>query len=502
MAGVTRTTVRPEGGGLSHDLRGDHVGLGLGQPDHGRGVGGVDGDEQGRGGAGTERRDDHVVAVAARPPLVDDASSGHPEVHPDRRRGQQEEQGETGGERAPGVAQGVSGPAGPASLGGPVGILVVANHEHSVAKGDQHGREQGQRGQCDRDDREDHPQGHRPEDHDRHHEHRGQGEHHGERGQEDGLAGGGQRVGDGVGGVEAIFSLLAVARHDEQAVIDADGQTDHHREVHGPDRQRRGVTHEVERGEADGDAGQGEQQRDSGGDGRAERDQQQDDRRDPRQQLGPMERLGVALVEVAPHRPLAGDLGHRSRREAQTGDVVDESTGRRGQAGVVGRGQLHGDQRSSPVGGEEPRRCRLGRRIDDGCAPGSALQIGHKVLQARRVGGDGVALAVDDDGGLGPHLGEVAAQLLAHLGRDRALRIPSGTRQGAGERERERCRGQGGDQPHDHHQAAAAGREAGQPGEPRLVGSGTTGGDRRGRVGHRARRGHRSAFRRPGTGTP
>ena len=46
-------------------------------------------------------------------------------------------------------------------------------------------------------------------------------------------------------------------------------------------------------GEADGDAGDGEQQREAGGDRRAEGDEQQDDRRQAREQLGLVQRLLV-----------------------------------------------------------------------------------------------------------------------------------------------------------------------------------------------------------------
>ncbi len=121
-----------------------------------------------------------------------------------------------------------------------------------------------------------------------------------------------------------------------------------------------------------------------------------------------MQRLGVALVEVAPHRPFAGDLGHGSGREAQAGDVVDEPASRRGQTGVGGRGQLHGDQCRSPIGGDEPGRRRLGGRVDDGRGAGRAVQVGDQLLEAGGIGGDGVALAVHDDGGFGADLGEVA----------------------------------------------------------------------------------------------
>ena len=49
----------------------------------------------------------------------------------------------------------------------------------------------------------------------------------------------------------------------------------------------------------------------------------------PLTQLGLVERFGVDLVEVAPHRPLAGDLGVRAGRERQLADVAAELRRRR-----------------------------------------------------------------------------------------------------------------------------------------------------------------------------
>ena len=122
-----------------------------------------------------------------------------------------------------------------------------------------------------------------------------------------------------------------------------------------------------------------------------------------------MQRLSVALVEIAPDRPLAGDLGHGSRRKTKGGHVVDEPAGRRGQAGVGGHRQLHRHQCGSPIGGDEAGRRGLGGRVDDGRGAGRAVEVGDELLEARGIGGDGVALAVDDDGGFGADLGEVAA---------------------------------------------------------------------------------------------
>ena len=59
-------------------------------------------------------------------------------------------------------------------------------------------------------------------------------------------------------------------------------------------------------------------EREPGGDQRAERDEQQDHARQAAEQFGLVERFGVDLVEVAPHRPLAGDLGLRAGGQVQS----------------------------------------------------------------------------------------------------------------------------------------------------------------------------------------
>ena len=67
----------------------------------------------------------------------------------------------------------------------------------------------------------------------------------------------------------------------------------------------------------DRDAGEREHERDAGRDQHAERDEQQDQRRQAADELGLVQRFGVDLVEVAPHRPFTGDLGARAGRELQ-----------------------------------------------------------------------------------------------------------------------------------------------------------------------------------------
>lgn len=157
---------------------------------------------------------------------------------------------------------------------------------------DEHCGEQRERREGDGNDRQDHAQRHRTEHHDGNHEHCSEGQDYGEGGEEHGLAGGGKGVGDGVDGVVAVLTFLAVAGNDEQAVVDPHRETDHHREVHGPHRQWHGPAEQVQRREPDRDSGERQHQRKAGRDGRPECHQQQQDRGQTGQELGLVERLG------------------------------------------------------------------------------------------------------------------------------------------------------------------------------------------------------------------
>ena len=253
-------------------------------------------------------------------------------------------------ERDRGASHRRGGPAGPAALSGAVGILVPAGDQHAVAEADE---QRGQQRQCREghgDDREDHPECHGTEHHDRHDEHRGERQDHGQRGEEHRLARGGECRGDAVERVLAVFALLAVAGDDEQAVVDADRKADHHREVHGPHRHRGDVGQEVEGAEPHRDAGDRQQQRDARGERGTERDEQQDDRGEPGHELREVQGALVRGVEVAPHGPLTGDLGLRSRWERDVVDVVDQLLGRLGSLRVAHGLEPDRDQGGAAIG--------------------------------------------------------------------------------------------------------------------------------------------------------
>ena len=81
----------------------------------------------------------------------------------------------------------------------------------------------------------------------------------------------------------------------------------------------------------------------------AERDEQQDHGGQAAHQLGLVQRFGVDLVEVTPHRPLAGHLRLRAGRERQLPDVGAELAGRGRAAGVVLHDLIDGNQRGVAV---------------------------------------------------------------------------------------------------------------------------------------------------------
>ena len=110
-----------------------------------------------------------------------------------------------------------------------------------------------------------------------------------------------------------------------------------------------------------------EDQRQAGGEQHAERDEQQDHGGQAAHQLGLVQCFGVDLVEVAPHRPLAGHLRLRAGRECQFADVGAELAGRDRTAGVVLHDLVDGNQRGVAVtrdesGGSREARAGSARR--------------------------------------------------------------------------------------------------------------------------------------------
>ena len=210
-------------------------------------------------------------------------------------------------------------------------------------------------------------------------------EHDGERGQEDGLARGGHGVLDRLDGVLALDPLLPVAADDEEAVVDADGEADHHREVHRPHRHRRDPRRAC-----------GAAAKPTAMPASASRSGMPAAISAPKAMTS-MITVGRPLtssalwrassfigVEVAPHRPFTGDLRPgRAGRDARGADVVTELSGRHGTVGVLADLLLDRD---------EGRACRPGRSsrasggrggVDDREDLRSVLELGHHGGRAR-----------------------------------------------------------------------------------------------------------------------
>ena len=459
----------PIGGRRGHDAGVNDLGIGARDLHHLLGLSGWDGDERGRRRSGPERLDEHLVAITAGPPVVDDSGAGHSEVHADRREHERAEKDDPDREHGPGPSQGESGPPGPTTLGDDVGILLVARNEHLVAKRDKQCREQRQRCQRDRDDGQDHPERHRAEHHHRHEEHCGKREHDGEGGEEHGLAGGGQRVLHRRDGVFAFDPFLAVSADDEEAVVDPHRETDHHRKVHRPHRQRCRHAEQVQQREPDRDAGEGEQEWERSRDHGTECEEQQHHRRDAADELGLVERLFVDLVEVAPHRPLPRHSGLRAGGERESAHVAAERAGGNRPARVGSDCEVHGNDRGAAVARDEPGVSRESERIRDGTGSGRATQRPHERLKAAAIRRDRRGLVVDHDRVLGAEGREVLAQFVSYLLRCRSLCFPARARERPGQRERQRSSRERHDQPNRDDHPAMPGHRRGETREERTL---------------------------------
>ena len=127
------------------------------------------------------------------------------------------------------------------------------------------------------------------------------GDDDGGAGEQHGLAGGGDGGAGRVLDAHALVQVLAVPGDDEQRVVDADAEADHHAQ----DQRELGDVHEggqhADGGGADEDAHERGDDRQAHGDDRAERDQQHDDRDADADELaarGPSARVGRVPGEL------------------------------------------------------------------------------------------------------------------------------------------------------------------------------------------------------------
>ena len=172
------------------------------------------------------------------------------------------------------------------------------------------------------------------------------------RAKEDGACGGAARDGDRVDLLAPAPPLLAEARDDEQRVVDADREADHRRHVLREEVQVVAAGDHGRPGHREDDRADREDDREEGGDHRAEDDHQDREGNRRPEQLALLEVLLTLLDEVDREGRLAGDedLELRALVECVDGDVdlLDHLLGV-----VDGAGHRDGDDRAAAVSGDE-----------------------------------------------------------------------------------------------------------------------------------------------------
>ena len=167
---------------------------------------------------------------------------------------------------------------------------------------------------------------------------------------------------------EPLRPLLAIARDDEQRVVDPERETHAREHVHDEDRELELLGEDRREPERDDDRDDRHQQRDQPGDDRAE-DEEQDDQGsgEPELKLALLEILLREEVEVVVERPVSGDRDVERGLLARCLELLDHAGGcprRRGSRSTRGS---RADQprplpRSAPSGRSvpgsvPPRRC-------------------------------------------------------------------------------------------------------------------------------------------------
>jgi hypothetical protein len=275
-------------------------------------------------------------------------------------------------------------------------------------------------------------------------EHRQAGEHDRRPRRPHGAAG-------GLLGVEAVAELVAVTRQDEQRVVDADGEAEHDRQQR---RRRVDVEHAGEQHHqrhGDADARDGGDQRQAGGDQRAEHDGEHHQRDDQADALDDAEVRQLDVVGLAAHTDLAA-VGHG--RGEGVGDVGDglQVLLRRREAEVEahlddGGPAVVGDHAVDEVvpGGRDGLGLGEGVELVDG-----VLDLGAELVDVMPLGRDDDRLRRQRRSLRERHL-EAVEGLLRRRGRDRegVLERPGPCRGGAAEHGQER-------EPDGDHREAAA----------------------------------------------
>jgi hypothetical protein len=286
-----------------------------------------------------------------------DAGEAGVEAEPERSEHEQHEA--AGGEAEPGALHDRAADAIPhaAML---LGVGRGLAHSQAIDVVAQQGQDRRQQCECREHGRDDHTDGadaERDEDRGRHEEHRRERQHHDEAGEEDRAAGRAARALDGVHLLVAALALLAVARDDEERVIDAHCQADHGDHVGDEERQLQQLADE--RGQAEGhdDGRDGQQDGHDGGHHRAEDDDEDDEGDGDADAFATLERLlrevGEVVVERAVtegadgealrHAHLIDDRVHLARDLLQDAERLGlDDDGQEGGSAVLGDGAALG----------------------------------------------------------------------------------------------------------------------------------------------------------------
>jgi hypothetical protein len=222
-----------------------------------------------------------------------------------------------------------------------------AGLDQAVAEQRHERRQQGHReGHRDQHD-DDRAPGQPAEDRRRHEQHAGERDHHGEPAEEHGPVGRCSRHPDRFEVVPPALSLLAIARHDEQGVIDPDGETHHRDQVRDEEAPSPDLSEQTDDAEGHADREDPHDDRGDAGDQRAEDDQQDDDRHDDADRLALLEVVFGDLLEVGGRGRLTEHVEVGAARRVLGLDRVERSDEGRGLVAVLD--EDHAEQDRAPV---------------------------------------------------------------------------------------------------------------------------------------------------------
>ena len=420
------------------------------------------------GSAGTEAVGDHVVALAGLFVLGKHGDAGHARLQAEQRE-RQSEQHDDGADSDEELAS----LDAVGELGEEFAVVVtlrVPRQGELVDAGAEQRGEQRECGEQDEADRQHHAGGHRAERRDRNEEHGGQADQHGDAGEEHGLAGGVHR---NAGGVLRILGVRmqrrSVSGDDEERVVDAEREREHHGEVQRPDRQVRDLGDAVQDAHRGEQAGSGEHERETRGGERAERDHEDHCGDGPREDLGLEHAFAVDLVEVVPEGGRAGEgdrdlvTGHLGR---EIRDLVAELA-----CGSDGFGRVDLGTGLDHHRHAVHARLRRHRLAEPGFGDDQRVDIGDHLLERRIVDRCGGTLD-HDDRRLRRQTTELLVDHVSGGERFASVDLPHRAREGMLQTRGEHAQADCEDRPGDDHQLAVAMRPATHPGQRRMHGVG------------------------------